>query len=81
MNRRGAFCTAFAGCVGLVLVGALRAVWAQGTPPPAQPPARLTIGFVEIEGDARHEPIRAFERVVLKTRDHPFAGEIGRAHV
>jgi len=77
MNRRGAFCTAFAGCVGLVLVGALRAVWAQGTPPPAQPPqppARLTIGFVEIEGDARHEPIRAFERVVLKTRDHPFAG-------
>jgi ABC transporter substrate binding protein (PQQ-dependent alcohol dehydrogenase system) len=74
MNRRGAFCTAFAGCAGLVLAGAAGAVWAQGTPPPAQPPARLTIGFVEIEGDARHEPIRAFERVVLRTRDHPFAG-------
>ena len=42
------------------------------TPPAAQP--RLTIGFVEIEGDPRHEPIRAYERIILKTRDHPFAG-------
>ena len=32
--------------------------------PPAQPPPsqpRITIGFVEIEGDPRHEPIRAYE--------------------
>src|SRR5438093_4020809 len=42
------------------------------TPPAAQP--RLTIGFVEIKGDPRHEPIRAYERIILKTRDHPFAG-------
>jgi len=42
-------------------------------PTPQQPPAKMTIGFVEIEGDARHEPVRA-DRVVLKTRDHPFAG-------
>ncbi len=34
----------------------------------------MTVGFVDIEGDPRHEPIRAYERIVLKLRDHPFAG-------
>jgi ABC transporter substrate binding protein (PQQ-dependent alcohol dehydrogenase system) len=58
----------------LVLAGVAAAAFAQSPPPPAQPPARVTIGFVEIEGDARHEPIRAYERLVLKTREHPFAG-------
>jgi ABC transporter substrate binding protein (PQQ-dependent alcohol dehydrogenase system) len=48
--------------------------FAQPAPAPqAQPPAKLTIGFVEIEGDARHEPLRA-DRTVLKTREHPYAG-------
>src|SRR6266508_3280257 len=47
---------------------------AQPTPPPAQPQPRVTVGFVDIEGDPRHEPIRAYERIVLKLRDHPFAG-------
>jgi ABC transporter substrate binding protein (PQQ-dependent alcohol dehydrogenase system) len=43
-----------------------------------QPQQKLTIGFVEIEGDARYEPIRAYERIILKTREHPFAGaEVG----
>jgi ABC transporter substrate binding protein (PQQ-dependent alcohol dehydrogenase system) len=46
----------------------------QKQPPQATPPARLTIGFVEIEGDPRHEPIRGYERLVLKTREHPYAG-------
>ena len=40
----------------------------------AQPQPRITIGFVEIEGDPRHEPIRGYERLILKTREHPFAG-------
>ena len=40
--------------------------------PPSQP--RVTIGFVDIEGDPRHEPIRAYERMILKTREHPFVG-------
>ena len=34
-----------------------------------RPPSRrrkLTIGFVEIEGDARYEPIRAYERIILE---------------
>ena len=57
-----------------------QAVHAQ-TPPPAPPqPApqapqqRLTIGVVEIENDPRYEPIRAYERLILKTREHPYAG-------
>src|SRR4051794_9317619 len=44
---------------------------------PAVPPAqqqKLTIGFVEIEGDPRYEPIRAYERLILKTREHPYPG-------
>jgi ABC transporter substrate binding protein (PQQ-dependent alcohol dehydrogenase system) len=41
---------------------------------PAAPRQNLTIGFVEIEGDPRYEPVRAYERLILKTRDHPFTG-------
>src|SRR3954447_26264352 len=41
-------------------------------PPPSQP--RITIGFVEIEGDPRYEPVRAYERLILKTREHPYPG-------
>jgi ABC transporter substrate binding protein (PQQ-dependent alcohol dehydrogenase system) len=40
-------------------------------PPPRQ---QVVIGYVEIEGDPRYEPIRAYERIILKTRDHPFTG-------
>ncbi len=35
---------------------------------------RVPIAFVELDGDARYEPIRAYGRYVLKTRDHPYAG-------
>src|SRR5205085_7041026 len=46
--------------------------------PPAQPQQKLTIGFVEIEGDPRYEPIKGFERLGLKIRAHPFTGaEVG----
>lgn len=49
------------------------------TPAPSSPPApRVTIGYVEIAGDTRYEPIMAYGRVVLKSRDRPFSGaEIG----
>jgi len=48
------------------------------TPSPPAPRQQAVIGFVEIAGDPRHEPVRAYERLVLKRRDHPFAGaEIG----
>ena len=43
-------------------------------PPQAAPLTRVTIGFLEIDGDPRHEPIRGYERLILKTREHPFAG-------
>jgi ABC transporter substrate binding protein (PQQ-dependent alcohol dehydrogenase system) len=49
--------------------------FAQTAPPsPAAPRQHISIGYVEIEGDPRYEPIRAYERLVLKTRDHPFVG-------
>ena len=41
---------------------------------PAPPNPRVTIAFVDLEGDPRHEPVRAYERMVLKLREHPFAG-------
>jgi ABC transporter substrate binding protein (PQQ-dependent alcohol dehydrogenase system) len=41
--------------------------------PPAPPQPRVTVAVVDIEGDPRHEPIRAYERIVLKLREHPFA--------
>ncbi|HEY7662979.1 MAG TPA: ABC transporter substrate-binding protein [Xanthobacteraceae bacterium] len=34
----------------------------------------MTIGYVEIAGDARYEPITGYGRLVLKAREHPFAG-------
>src|ERR1700754_2233038 len=43
------------------------------TAPPAPPP-RVTIGYVEIAGDARYEPITGYGRLVLKNRHRPFAG-------
>jgi ABC transporter substrate binding protein (PQQ-dependent alcohol dehydrogenase system) len=43
------------------------------TAPPA-PRQHVSIGYVEIADDPRYEPIRAYERLILKTRDHPFAG-------
>src|SRR5262245_55862126 len=63
-------------CAALVFASASAALGQ--APPPAQPQQqpqqRLTIGVVEIEGDPRYEPIRGYERLILKTRDHPFAG-------
>src|SRR5579862_3564218 len=56
---------------------------AQPTPPPPaqrpaplpqQPQQKLTIGFVDIDGDPRYEPIEGSDRIVLKTRSHPFTG-------
>jgi ABC transporter substrate binding protein (PQQ-dependent alcohol dehydrogenase system) len=62
-------------CVILTAVFAalVPAAAAAQTPERAQN-ARITIGFVDIAGDPRHEPIRAYERLILKTREHPFAG-------
>jgi len=44
---------------------------AQDQPPPQQ---QVKIGFVEIENDPRYEPLRAYERLVLKRRERPITG-------
>ncbi|HEY4919273.1 MAG TPA: ABC transporter substrate-binding protein [Xanthobacteraceae bacterium] len=47
------------------------------TPASAQdtPPRRiLTIGYVEIAGDPRYAPVMGEDRILLKTRAHPYAG-------
>src|ERR1700726_105141 len=69
----------YAICRAIVLVcAATTVVFAQPAPPspsPAQQPQqKIAIGFVEIEGDPRYEPIKGFERLILKTREHPFTG-------
>jgi ABC transporter substrate binding protein (PQQ-dependent alcohol dehydrogenase system) len=44
---------------------------------PASKP-QVNIAFVEIENDPRYAPVRAYERIILKIRAHPFAGaELG----
>jgi len=59
----------------IALLGLAAPAFAQTVPPSAAPPRQhISIGYVEIEGDPRYEPVRAYERLILKTRDHPFAG-------
>jgi ABC transporter substrate binding protein (PQQ-dependent alcohol dehydrogenase system) len=59
----------------ILLAGAAGPALAQPAPPPAQQPQqKLTIGVVEIDGDPRYEPIKGFERLILKAPEHPFAG-------
>ena len=38
--------------------------------------SRITIGYVEVTGDSRYEPITAYGRVVLKNRDRPLMGAL-----
>jgi ABC transporter substrate binding protein (PQQ-dependent alcohol dehydrogenase system) len=57
-----------------VCISTLAFAQAEQQQPPALPNPRVTIGYVDIEGDPRHEPLRAYERIVLKLREHPFAG-------
>jgi ABC transporter substrate binding protein (PQQ-dependent alcohol dehydrogenase system) len=61
----------------IALAGAPRAL-AQTTPSTGQPEQHVKIGFVTIENDPRYEPLRAYERIILKTREHPLIGaEVG----
>jgi ABC transporter substrate binding protein (PQQ-dependent alcohol dehydrogenase system) len=62
---------AFAALLAVVGLGA--PAFAQNAPAPSEPRQKLTIGYVEIEGDKRYEPIMA-ERLVLKAREHPYDG-------
>jgi ABC transporter substrate binding protein (PQQ-dependent alcohol dehydrogenase system) len=45
---------------------------------PAPPRRQVKIAFVDIDGDPRYQPIRGYERIILKTRAHPLTGaELG----
>jgi ABC transporter substrate binding protein (PQQ-dependent alcohol dehydrogenase system) len=39
---------------------------------PSKP--QIKIGYVEVQNDPRYESVRAYERIVLKTRAHPLTG-------
>jgi ABC transporter substrate binding protein (PQQ-dependent alcohol dehydrogenase system) len=48
------------------------------TTPEKLPEQHVKITFVSIENDPRYEPLRAYERIILKTREHPLTGaEVG----
>jgi len=55
----------------LALVGTLASAAAQDTPPPR---STIDIGFVTVDDDPRYAPVRAYERIVLETREHPVTG-------
>jgi len=59
----------------VIVVGIPQATFAQDprTAPASQQP-RIAIGYVEVAGDARYEPITGFGRLVLKTRERPYTG-------
>jgi ABC transporter substrate binding protein (PQQ-dependent alcohol dehydrogenase system) len=40
----------------------------------AQRPGIVTIGYVELEGDPRYQPVRGTEQLVLELRERPLAG-------
>ena len=61
-----------AACNTVIAASLGSAAFAQAPPPPLQP--RITIGYVEIAGDSRYEPITSYGRLVLKSRERPFAG-------
>jgi ABC transporter substrate binding protein (PQQ-dependent alcohol dehydrogenase system) len=56
----------------VALAGAPRTL-AQTTPE-KQPEQHVKIAIVSIENDPRYEPLRAYERIILKTREHPLTG-------
>src|SRR5208282_4654517 len=61
----------------VLFAGAIASAGAQ-SPSPPPPRQQVKIGFVEIENDARYEPLRAYERIILKSREHPLTGaEVG----
>src|SRR5262249_62037046 len=62
----------FSACCTVVFASLTSTAFAQA-PAPA-PQTRVTIGYVDIAGDPRHEPIKAYERIVLKPRESPVAG-------
>jgi ABC transporter substrate binding protein (PQQ-dependent alcohol dehydrogenase system) len=62
-----------------VIAASLAGAAAEESMPPTVPVGQhMKIGFVQVENDPRYQPIRAYERILLKSPEHPFAGaEVG----
>jgi ABC transporter substrate binding protein (PQQ-dependent alcohol dehydrogenase system) len=56
-------------CAAIAIVGSASGAFAQASSQP-----RVTIGYVEVAGDSRYEPITTYGRLVLKNRPRPFTG-------
>jgi ABC transporter substrate binding protein (PQQ-dependent alcohol dehydrogenase system) len=65
----------------LFVLASIATAAAQDAPAPSSPTSpqqHVKIAFVQVDGDPRYAPIRASDRIVLKTPEHPFAGaEVG----
>jgi ABC transporter substrate binding protein (PQQ-dependent alcohol dehydrogenase system) len=75
-NIQGRAWAAFAhptACALLFLTLATPA-FAQTASSPAPPRQHVSIAYVEIADDPRYEAVRAYERLILKIREHPFPG-------
>src|SRR5437588_12473736 len=63
--------------IAAIVAGLTSTAMAQA-PPLSALPERLTIGYVDVTGDPRYEPITGYGRRVLKQREHPFvAAQVG----
>ena len=67
--------------MSLVFLFLLTLVWSTAPGSAQEAPSakqQINIAFVEIENDPRYAPVRAYERIILKTRAHPLTGaELG----
>ena len=67
--------------MSLVFLFLLTLVWSTAPGSAQEAPSakqQINIAFVEIENDSRYAPVRAYERIILKTRAHPLTGaELG----
>lgn len=62
----------------LVLAGGFLPLAVAADQGPAPTRQQVKIAFVDIDGDPRYQPIRGYERIILKTRTHPLTGaELG----
>jgi len=80
MNRAGAGASKrwAISLVPLLAFASIAAAAAQSATTEPATRQHVKIAFVQVEGDRRYEPIRAYERIILKTAEHPFAGaEVG----
>jgi ABC transporter substrate binding protein (PQQ-dependent alcohol dehydrogenase system) len=73
-NRYAVAAFAHPAVCALLFLAITAPAFAQTAPPAAATRQHVPIAYVDIADDPRYEPVRAYERLILKNRDHPFAG-------